>query len=82
VQTADEQILPGGTAYITDAGMTGPSRSVIGLDVDTAIERFRTQIPVHYKMARGNCQLDGVSVGVQTETGKADFIRRIHIEQK
>jgi metallophosphoesterase (TIGR00282 family) len=82
VQTADEQVLPNGTAYITDAGMTGPQHSVIGLDVDTAIERFRTQIPVHYKIAHGNCQLDGVAIGIRTETGKTDFIKRIHIEQR
>ena len=79
VQTADEQIFPGGTAYITDAGMTGPHDSVIGMDVDTAIRRFMTQLPVHYKMAYENLRLCGVVITIDGLTGKAKSIHRLQV---
>ena len=79
VQTADERILPRGTAYITDAGMTGPNDSVIGLDVDIAIKRFISGIPEHYQMATSNNRLNGVVVDVDAQTGRADKITRINL---
>ena len=58
VQTADETILEKGTAYITDIGMTGPKKSVIGMDVDVSIKRFETSLPEKYKVAEGKGKLD------------------------
>lgn len=81
VQTADEQILPEGTAYITDVGMTGAHLSVIGMDINKAIQRFITQIPVHYATASGdNLKLCAAYVRIDSETGKADAIERLQID--
>lgn len=77
VQTADERILPHGTAYITDAGMTGPFDSVIGVEPDRVIHRFRTGMPVEFKVARGRPGLNGVVVTVDEESGLATSIERI-----
>lgn len=77
IQTADEKILPNGTAYITDAGMTGPYDSVIGRRVEDVLERFLTLIPVRFEVAEGNIQLHGVVVGVDEATGKAGSITRV-----
>ena len=77
VQTADEQILPYGTGFITDAGMTGPSNSVIGMDKNHAIERFIKHIPNHYKLATGDIQLNGVYLEIDEESGKCEKIKRI-----
>lgn len=60
VQTADERILPGGTAYITDVGMTGPIDSILGMDKEEALQKFLTQRPVRFSVARGKTQLDAV----------------------
>ncbi len=79
VQTADERILPQGTAYITDVGMTGPIHSVIGMDVETAIRRFRTQLPVYYKMADGESMFCGVILSIDKSSGKTKSISRIQI---
>lgn len=79
VQTADERILPRGTAYITDAGMTGPNDSVIGMDVDTALKRFMTQVPERYKMATSNNRVNGVAIKVDAATGRARSIERINL---
>ena len=76
VQTADERVLPGGTAYITDAGMTGPFDSVIGMDKETAIQRFLTQLPVHYKMAQEDSRFSGVIVSIDIKSGRARSISR------
>jgi metallophosphoesterase (TIGR00282 family) len=81
VQTADEQILPRGTAYITDAGMTGPINSVIGMNREIVIERFITQIPKRLEPAAGPGQLSGVIVEVNQQTGRALSIRRILIQE-
>ncbi|RKY81066.1 TIGR00282 family metallophosphoesterase [candidate division KSB1 bacterium] len=80
VQTADNRILPNGTAYITDAGMTGSLNSVIGMDIDTAIKRFLTQMPVYYKTAKGNPVFCGVVVSINALTGRALSIKRIWID--
>jgi metallophosphoesterase (TIGR00282 family) len=81
VQTADEQILPRGTAYITDAGMTGPIQSVIGMKRESVIERFITQIPMRLEPASGPGQLSGVMVEVDQKTGRALSIQRILIQE-
>lgn len=77
VQTADEHILPKGTAYITDLGMVGPYDSVIGRKVDQILERFLTQRPVRFEMARENVQLHGVILDIDENSGKARSITRI-----
>ncbi len=77
VQTSDEEILSGGTAYITDLGMTGPHDSVIGLDKDVALHRFLTGEKKGYKVASGGARLEGVVIGVDESTGKATSIQRI-----
>ena len=77
VQTADEKILQHGTAYITDVGMTGPSYSVIGIEVDQIIQRFLTGMPDRFETAQGNGILSAVVVDINAETGKAAAIQRI-----
>jgi len=79
VPTADERILPEGTAYITDAGMTGPFDSVIGLKKEIAISRFLHQTPARYKPATENLRFCGVVVTVDTESGTADKIERLNL---
>jgi metallophosphoesterase (TIGR00282 family) len=81
VQTADEQILPRGTAYITDVGMTGPTQSVIGIKRELVIERFVTQIPKRLETASGPGQLSGAMVEVNHQTGQARSVRRILIRE-
>lgn len=77
VQTSDERILPGGTAYITDAGMTGPVNSVIGMKKEIAIQGFLTQLPNRFEVATGEVELQGVILEVEETTGRALEIRRI-----
>ena len=77
VQTADERILPGGTAYITDLGMTGPVDSVIGVARELAIQRFLSQMPNRFEPAKGPTALHGALVRIDPESGKALEIRRI-----
>jgi len=79
VQTADEKILPGGTAYITDAGMTGPSNSVIGIEIEQVIRRFLTNIPARFETAKGEGIFSGVVFEINEETGKSTAIQRIQI---
>jgi metallophosphoesterase (TIGR00282 family) len=79
VQTADERILPGGTAYITDLGMTGPVDSVIGVDKAIILERFLTQMPVKFEPAKGPAALHGVVIAVDPETGRASSIQRLRV---
>ena len=78
VQTADEKILPNGTGYITDIGMTGPKNSVIGMDIDVSIKRFETALPERYKIAEGECIFNGVIFEVDDKTSKVTNIRRIY----
>ncbi len=77
VQTSDERILPNGTAFITDAGMTGPMDSVIGMRKEKVLERFLSSMPVRLEVAKGNVELQGVFVEVNPENGRAIDIRRI-----
>jgi len=77
VQTADEHILPGGTAYMTDAGMTGARDSVIGISKEIAIEKFLTQLPNRFDVAKKNPVLNAVLVDIDPATGRAHAIERI-----
>ncbi len=76
VPTADERILPGGTAYITDAGMTGPMNSVIGMDKEASIARFLSGRPERFQPAAGAIRLHAVVVAIDESTGRATSIRR------
>ena len=77
VQTADETILEKGTGYITDIGMTGPKHSVIGMDVEASIKRFETTLPERYRIATGECKLNGVIFSIDDSTNKISEIKRI-----
>ena len=79
VQTADERILPGGTAYITDVGMCGPLDSVIGMERESVIKGFLTQLPRQFEVAQDNVVLQGIIVDVDDKTGKAQEIRRLRV---
>lgn len=77
VQTSDETILPKGTAYITDLGMTGPKDSVLGRDVESILHKFLTGMPSPFEVATKDVSLEGVLVTVDEKTGKASRIKRI-----
>jgi 2',3'-cyclic-nucleotide 2'-phosphodiesterase len=77
VQTADERILKQGTAYLTDAGMTGPTEGILGVAREPVIERFLTQMPVRFEVAAGPSRLMGVVVEVDATTGRARSIERL-----
>jgi len=77
VQTADEQIFPGGTAYLSDAGFTGPHESVLGREIEPVIERFRSNTPQKFDVARGRILLHGALIQIDASTGRALGIRRI-----
>ncbi len=79
IPTADTRILPGGTAYQTDAGMTGPYHSVIGVDKEIILRRFLTALPVRMEAAREGAELHGVIFSVDTATGKATKVERLAI---
>ena len=79
VQTADERVLPEGTAYITDVGMTGPSNSVIGIKKEIALERFLTMLPNKFEPASGRMELQGAIVEVDERTGLSTEIRRVKL---
>ena len=79
VQTADEQILPGGTAYLTDAGMTGPHDGVIGVEKSAVIDKFRRGMPVRMETAAGNPRLNGILIAADDATGKAISVQRISL---
>jgi len=79
VQTADERIFPNGTGFITDAGMTGPFESVIGMIKEQAIERFIKQTPVYYRHAMGDPRLNGVLFDINAKTGKCEKIARLNL---
>jgi len=77
IQTSDERVLPEGTACITDAGMTGPTNSVIGVRKELVLERFLTGMPVRFEVASRGIELQGVLVAVDPASGKAESIERI-----
>jgi metallophosphoesterase (TIGR00282 family) len=78
VQTADERVLPQGTAYITDVGMTGPHDSVIGRRKEQILTRFITQLPTRFEMADEDVQLNGALLEIDEKTGRAKSIKRVH----
>jgi len=80
VQTADEQILPNGTGFITDLGMTGPIHSVLGIRPELAIEKMHGKLPVRFAVADGPCRMDAVVLTVDEKTGTTQAIERIGIE--
>jgi metallophosphoesterase (TIGR00282 family) len=77
VQTADERILPAGTAYITDIGMTGPSESVIGMKTETAIARSLTQMPLKMEVQNSKAEIQGIYLEIDTANGKVTKLERI-----
>jgi metallophosphoesterase (TIGR00282 family) len=79
VQTADERILPAGTAYITDVGMCGPFDSVIGMEKETVIRGFITQLPRQFEVAQDNVVLQGIVTDVDEITGQAREIHRLRV---
>ena len=70
VQTSDNQILPNGTGYITDIGMTGPLHSVLGVSTELAIEKMKTGLPVRFKNEDGPCTIEGCLFDIDNKTGK------------
>lgn len=79
IQTADEQLLPKGTGYITDIGMTGPIDSVLGVASESIIARFKSHMPTKFEIADGRCQLDGVIVDLDEKTGLCNEIKRVNL---
>ena len=80
VQTADEQILPHGTGYITDLGMTGPSDSVLGMEKDIIIKKFRTHMPVRFQTASGPCSLCGCLFTIDENSGLCTYAERVQVQ--
>jgi len=80
VQTADEQILPNGTAYITDIGMCGAMDSVLGMRIDLSVKKLIYSIPLRLQPATENVHINGVIISVDSETGKASNIRRYDLK--
>ncbi len=78
VQTADEEITENGMGYITDIGMTGPVKSVIGMDVSASIKRFVTSLPEQYKLAEGKCELNGCIFEIDDENGRTKKVIRLN----
>ncbi len=77
VQTADEKILPKGTAYITDIGMTGPKNSVIGMDIEASLKRFETTLPERYKIASGESVLNAIILEIDDKNNQVKSIKRL-----
>lgn len=79
VAAADERVLPNGTAYITDVGMTGPHESVIGMDRNAMVKRFLDSLPARFEVAAGDVRLNGIIVDVDEATGRARSIARVRV---
>ena len=77
VQTGDERIFPGGTAFLTDAGMCGPEESVLGRSIESVVWRFKTGMPTRFPVAKGPVRLCGAIVEVDPATGKCLSVRRV-----
>lgn len=80
VQTVDEEVTEKGTAYITDLGMTGPKQSIIGMDVEASLKRFVTSLPERYKLAEGECILNGCIFSINDENCRTEKINRIYLK--
>jgi len=76
-QTADEQIFPGGTAFLCDAGMCGPSQSILGRDIEPIVARFITNLPVNFPVAKGPVKIHGALIEIDEATGRALSIKRV-----
>ncbi len=81
IQTSDEKILPKGTGYITDLGMTGPHESILGRNVDRVLKSIVTQVPTRYDIAEKDLHIEGAVITVNKETGKAEGIKRVRITE-
>ena len=81
IQTADERILPQGTGYITDIGMTGPYNSILGVEKEIIINRFVTHLPEKFKIAEGTAQLNGIVFEIDEKTGKTTSVLRIILNE-
>lgn len=79
VQTADERVLPGGTGYLTDLGMTGPRDSVLGIRPELSIQKFRGDLTGRYEPAPGPCKLEGCIFTVNTDTGRCTKVERVAV---
>jgi metallophosphoesterase (TIGR00282 family) len=79
IPTADERVLPKGTGYITDIGMTGPYDSVIGVKKDIALKKFLTRMPIRFDTAKGDIRLCGVVLNIDDETAKCTEIKRVNV---
>ena len=79
VQTADETILPGGTGFITDLGMTGPTDSVLGVKPELVIQKMRSKLPVRFETAKGDCRMDAVLFCIDEKTARTVSVERIQI---
>jgi metallophosphoesterase (TIGR00282 family) len=77
VQTADDEILPGGTAYLTDAGMCGPESSVLGVKSEQVLRRFLTQMPTRFEVAPGPVMVQGALIDIDPTSGRATAVRRV-----
>jgi 2',3'-cyclic-nucleotide 2'-phosphodiesterase len=82
VQTADEQIFPGGTAFLCDGGFTGPHESVIGREIEPIIRRFMTNMPQRFEVAKGRVRLQGAVIDIDDQTGQAKDIQRVSEDVK
>lgn len=80
VQTADEQLLPNGTAFISDIGMTGPVQSVLGVEPENIIRRLRTHLPTRFTVPKTACHMEAVLIEICNKTGKSKNIKRLKIE--
>jgi metallophosphoesterase (TIGR00282 family) len=81
VQTSDEKILPKGTGYITDLGMTGPHESILGRNIDRVLKSIVTQVPTRYDIAENDLHIEGVVITIDKKTGKAEKIKRIRVTE-
>ena len=79
VQTSDDHVLSAGTGYITDVGMTGPMNSVLGVEPEIVINKFRTRMPVRFDLKKGDCKLEGVIFDIDEKTAKTKTTERIRI---
>ncbi|MCF6148900.1 MAG: TIGR00282 family metallophosphoesterase [Candidatus Kuenenia sp.] len=82
VVTADEKILPRGTAYISDIGMTGPHESILGRKIDCVLKAIVTQMPTRFDVAENDVRMNGVKIVVDSQTGKAESIKRIEVKEE
>ena len=80
VQTADEQILPQGTGFLTDIGMTGPIQSVLGVNPAQSIEKMKSKLPVRFSVAEGPCRMNAVLLTLDDRTGRCTQIERVNLE--